>query len=176
MNAAYSRIILIPLFIVGSLSGCKKNPCKEIDCGPYGACEKGVCLCEEGYTLASDSTCNQRISNLIQGLYRAKVKGCNTGNYDLTIQGSNVFDNVLVLVNLGGYTCSTGDEIVVEATISSPTQFTLEPATYCEQYKLNGTGTISDKKITISYDVEYVGSEATGELVTESCLVTLDRL
>lgn len=176
MSSAHIRIALIPLFILGSLSGCKKNPCKDMDCGPYGACEKGVCICEEGYVIGPDGACDQRISNLIQGVYRARVKGCNTGDYDLTIQGSNVFENVLVIVNLGGYTCSTGDEIVVEATISSPTQFKLEPATYCEQYKLNGTGTISDKKITISYDVEYVGSEATGELVTESCQLTLDRL
>ncbi len=176
MNYLHLRLLLIPLFILGSLSGCNKNPCKDIDCGPYGTCEKGVCICEEGYMQDADGACNQRISKLIEGVYRARVKGCNTGNYDLTIQGSNVFDNVLVLVNLGGYTCSTGDELVVEATISSPTQFTLEPATYCEQYKLNGTGTISDKKITISYDVEYVGSEATGELVTESCQVSLDRL
>ncbi len=176
MNTTYLRILLIPLFIVGSLSGCKKNPCKDLDCGPYGACEKGVCICEEGYTTGTDGSCDQRISKLIEGVYRTKVKGCKTGNYDLTIQGSNVFDNVLVLVNLGGYTCSTGDEIVVEATISSQNTFTLEPATYCEQYKLNGTGTITDKTITISYNVEYVGSEATGELVTESCQVTLDRL
>lgn len=176
MNTAYSRILLILLFIVGSLSGCKKNLCKDIDCGPYGACEKGVCICEEGYMQDADGACNQRISKLIEGVYRARVKGCNTGNYALTIQGSNVFKNVLILANLGGYTCATGDEIVVEAIISSPTGFTLEPATYCEQYKLSGQGTITDKEITITYDVEYVGSEATGELITESCQVTLDRL
>lgn len=176
MSRTYLRILLLPLVFCLSLVGCKENPCKDLDCGPHGVCEKGLCICEEGYTLAADSTCNQRISSLIQGVYQAKVKGCNTGNYALTIQGSNVFDDVLVLVNLGGYTCATGDELVVEAKISSPTQFKLEPATYCEQYKLSGTGTISDKKITISYDVEYVGSEATGELVTESCKVVLDRL
>lgn len=175
MSKSCVQILVILLAVTSSLSGCKKNPCKDMDCGPYGVCEKGSCICEEGYMLGVDSTCNQRISSLIEGVYRADVKGCNTGDYDLTIQGSNVFDNVLVLVNLGGYTCSSGDEIVVEATISSADQFKLEPATYCEQYKLSGTGTITDKAITIVYDVEYIGSEATGELVTESCKVTLDR-
>lgn len=175
MSSLSNNLIIFSLLCLAALAGCKENPCKEVDCGPYGTCENGVCVCEEGYTLDSDSTCNQRLSSLIEGVYRANVTGCTTGDYDLTIQGSNVFDEVLVLVNLGGYTCSGGEQIVVEASISSSDQFVLESATYCDQYKLNGSGVITDEKIIITYDVEYIGSEATGELVTETCKVTLDR-
>ena len=124
--------------------------------------------------LASDSTCNQKISALIEGEYQASVSGCNTGNYQIVLQASNVFDDVLILVNLGGYTCSNGDEIIVEGVITSPNSFLLEEARYCDQYQISGEGTISDNSITIQYEVEY-GSESTGELVQESCRVTLPR-
>ena len=124
--------------------------------------------------LAADSSCNQKIAELIEGEYQANVTGCNTGSYELTIQSSNVFDDVLILVNLGGYTCDNGDDIIVEGLITSPETFVLEEARYCDQYQVSGNGTITETAIIIDYSVSY-GSESTGELVEESCKLTLSR-
>ncbi|MDP5172665.1 MAG: hypothetical protein NWR72_20650 [Bacteroidia bacterium] len=164
------------LFAIALLStGCKQNPCKDKDCGAYGVCENGTCICEPGFTTDADGACNTRIAGLMKGTYDAKVSGCKTGNYKVTLLPSNVFDNILVIVNLGGYKCSNGDDVVVEAVIESPTTFKLEEARYCEQYNISGSGTISDREITIQYSVAYGGSEATGELVEETCSVKLKR-
>lgn len=170
LSPSVATMLLLMLLTVS----CGKNPCKDIDCGPHGSCEKGICECDKGYTLDGDSTCNQKISSLITGVYQPVVTGCNTGSYELVIQGSNVFDDVLILVNLGGYTCDNGDDIIVEGLITSPESFILEEARYCDQYQVSGSGTITETSIIIEYSVSY-GSESTGELVEETCKLTLPR-
>ena len=168
-------IILLMLPALAILSGCKEDPCKKVDCGLHGTCDSGKCQCEKGFVTVNGQPCSQKIARLVEGVYQTSVSGCSTGNYAITLQGSNVFNDILFLVNLGGYTCGAGEELVVEAKIDSPEAFTLEEAVYCEKYKLSGKGTITKDEIRIRYDVEYIGSESSGTLEKEQCLVVLER-
>jgi hypothetical protein len=42
-------------------AACKKLACKYSDCGPYGHCEYGVCICDAGYELDGGGRCTDTI-------------------------------------------------------------------------------------------------------------------
>ncbi len=154
---------------------CTDSPCKNKDCGNYGVCEEGVCMCNPGYTLDPNGSCNLRVAKMLEGHYRPTVTGCQTGSYNFSIQASNVFDDIIVLVNLGGYTCANEEDIVVQARIENESTFTLEPGPYCSKYRLTGGGKIEKNQILIDYEVEYLNRNTNSPRVSETCKLTLKR-
>jgi hypothetical protein len=89
----------------------------------------------------------------------------------VTLQASNIQDEILILVNLGNYTCNNGEPVVVEAEILSPTTFKLEPGPYCGKYTFSGEGSISDDEIRINFQAEYAGPG--GNQIVDQCIAIL---
>lgn len=155
------------------LTGCKTNACKDVDCGTHGTCQEGACLCEPGFAQDAQGLCNTRVATEIAGVYEVDISGCNPGVHQVTVQPSGVFDENFLLVNLGGYTCPNGTPIVVEAALIDATNFDLLTGPYCGQYEFSGSGTVQNGSISLSFDVQYESPLGSGNMVNESCQVTL---
>ncbi len=156
-------------------SGCTSKRCQEDACGLHGSCHDNQCVCDTGYAKDEAGSCSIKMASALEGVYETDVSGCQTGNYDLTIQGSQVFDDILLLINLGGYRCDNGEKLVVEAKITSAEEFILEPSRYCEKYQISGSGRVNNGRIQLTYRVQYAASEATGVAVEEECQVILKK-
>lgn len=65
-------LFLMLLTIIFVTSACKKDPCKDLDCGTQGYCIDGSCACNSGWLFDSDGKCNE------QDLCLGKV--CSNGN------------------------------------------------------------------------------------------------
>ena len=163
-------IFLLSLFTF-LLTSCTDEACRNVDYGDHGNCAEGACQCDQGFELGANATCDTRTAERIAGVYTANSQGCNTGNHNITLQASNIHDEILLLVNLGNYSCDNGEAITVEAEILSPTTFKLEPGPYCGKYTISGEGSISDNEITLNFQAEYVGPG--GIQIVDQCVSTL---
>jgi hypothetical protein len=171
----YSPLPLLLAGIMVLLCGCTSRRCQEDACGSHGSCHDNECLCNPGYGKDEAGKCSIRLAAAWEGVYNTDVSGCQTGNYVITLQSSQVFDDILLLINLGGYRCSNGEELVVEARVTSASKFTIEPSRYCEKYQISGSGQVENNRIRLDYRVEYAASEATGTSVEEQCQVILKK-
>lgn len=156
-------------------AGCTSRRCQKEACGSHGSCHDNECVCDPGYAKDEDGRCSIKLAAAWEGVYNTEVSGCQTGNYVVTLQGSQVFDDILLLINLGGYRCSNGEELVVEARVTSESEFSIEPSRYCERYQISGSGQVENNRIRLDYRVQYAASEATGTLVNEECQVILKK-
>ncbi|MEL6675094.1 MAG: hypothetical protein AAFR61_22995 [Bacteroidota bacterium] len=157
-----------------SLQSCKSDAC-EVDCGDHGICAEEACQCEPGYELATDGSCNLRTAERLAGVYQAATTGCNTGAYSMSVQASNVDDEIMLLTNFGSYLCANGEPITMEVEITDSENFVLEPGPYCGQYNISGTGKISGNTLTITYIAEYESPLGSGTQVKDECVVTLTK-
>lgn len=167
------KLYYVCLLLLGlSISACRTDEaCKDIACGPHGNCVEGVCQCDQGYEIGPDANCDVRTAERIARVYSGSTQGCTSGNHNVTLQASNISDEILILVNLGNYSCSNGESVVVEAEILSPTAFTLEPGPYCGKYTFSGEGSISDSEIRINFKAEYLGPG--GNQIVDECVAIL---
>lgn len=58
------KTFLFTALVAVSLNSCT-DKCKDVDCGTYGSCDEGDCLCDEGYSKDEDGKCtvddNERV-------------------------------------------------------------------------------------------------------------------
>lgn len=165
------KLFYLFILLIGLIACKTDEACKNVACGPHGSCADGACQCEQGFELGADATCDVRTAERIARVYRGSSQGCNSGNHNVTLQASNIQDEILILVNLGNYSCDNGESIVVEAEILSPTTFKLEPGPYCGKYTFSGEGSISDSEIRIEFQAEYIGPG--GNQIVDRCVATL---
>lgn len=88
-------ILLLSLLIISLFSSCSSDPCEEVIC-VNGACDDGICACEEGYTGAQ---CDE-IDLLGTYYYSNIVSDPNTNcsqaylDYKPTLRGEALCDNL----------------------------------------------------------------------------------
>ena len=166
------RKLAFLLLLSFSLFACRTDEaCKNVECGEHGNCAEGVCQCDQGFELGATVSCDVRTAERIARVYSGSSQGCNSGNHNVTLQASNIHDEILILVNLGNYVCDNEESVVVEAEILSPTTFKLEPGPYCGKYTFSGEGSISDNEITVNFQAEYLGPG--GNQIVDRCVAIL---
>jgi len=165
------KLFYLSLILLGLCACNTDEACKNIACGSHGSCAEGACQCDPGYEIGPDATCDVRTVERIARVYSGSTQGCNSGNHNVTLQASNIQDEILILVNLGNYSCDNGESVVVEAEILSPTAFKLEPGPYCGKYTFSGEGSISDDEIRITFQAEYAG--ISGNQIVDQCVAIL---
>lgn len=173
-----SKLSIFAVTLIAALSmtitSCETDPCKDVECGSFGSCLEGDCICDVGYETDTDGTCGVRSADKFVSSF-ATAEDCSALDYTVNIAASSVQADKIILTNLGNYGCPSGD-IPVEALVNGNT-VTLEAGPYCPTtsfagYTFSGSGTISGDELIISYVVTY---ESGGDQITDTCVATLTR-
>lgn len=145
-----TKILALAMFMFAGLTmfnSCNDDPCKDVTCLNGGACDNGSCNCATGY---SGSDCSTIVRNALVGTVAVSSNSCTPAGTTWTSSitaGTAISD--FTISDFGHFTCGSG-AIVVSASITSATAFTIPSQTVCGT-TYSGTGTISGTSATVSY-------------------------
>lgn len=144
---------------IGMVS-CDTDPCKDVDCGVYGDCVEGDCVCDDGYEGAACATVQR---DKFIATYNVN-ESCSSGNftYSITVTTSSTGISSIIITNFGDYTVNVTGTVNENGTsITIPNQ-TVGGGTF------SGSGQISGDILTITYTVT-AGSS------TDTCTMTCTK-
>lgn len=129
------------------LVSCDTDLCKDVDCGMYGECVDGDCVCEAGYTGAS---CDTEERAALLGAYSVS-ESCTSGNYtyNITVVTSSTAVTTIIIQNFGDYGAN------VSATVSGSSITIANQTVTVGGFPLtfSGSGQMSGNILTITYTV-----------------------
>ncbi len=142
---------------IGMVS-CTTDACKDVDCGLYGTCVEGDCVCDTGYEGVNCDT--EERADFI-GTYNV-TEACTSGNYTyaITVTTSATGVTSVIITNFGDYGVNVnatvnGDNLTIASqTVGGGT--------------FSGTGQISGNILTITYNV-------TAGTSTDDCTMTCTK-
>ena len=96
-----NRLLLFATIITFSLTSCKPDACKDVNCLNDGICESGDCVCATGF---EGPNCATEQRQAFVGIYSA-TETCNLGDftYDITITADSETKTEITLSNLGDF-------------------------------------------------------------------------
>jgi hypothetical protein len=170
----FAFFALMSLSTVVYMNSCKTDPCKDVVCQNGGTCVDGTCSCLTGYEGTNCET-ELRSKFLVAGasftetgttyssFTSATTNGTNT--YNMTISKGATVD-VIMIENVGNYSCSSGTYSVA-AKMNSSTTFTIAQTTVCGT-TFTGSGSINNGKVTVNYVATYADPVNTGKTYTDT--------
>lgn len=158
MKIKFLQILGVAAIAAFSFSSCETDACKDVDCGEYGTCVDGDCVCDTGYEGVNCDT--QERTKFVAGY--SVSESCTSGNYtySVTVTTSTTGVDKIIVTNFGDY----GIDVVGTVDGSSVTfaNQTLSGLT------LSGSGQLSGNILTITYTISQ-GS------ATDSCTMTCTK-
>ena len=156
------RSSILPL-LFGSLflvAGCKKDPCKDVDCLNGATCTDGTCICTTGY---EGGDCGTESRAKFLSVYNV-TESCPSGNfsYQSTISTSSAGADRVIVSNFGGYGVSVSGT-VSGSSLSIPNQQVDVQGTAAT---FSGSGQLSGNILTVTYTVS---SGSNSETCTQTC-------
>lgn len=166
------KLFLLPMLLLGAslmfIPACgDENLCDDVDCGTYGTCFDGDCVCDDGYEIGTSGTCDTEQRAKFLGTYNS-TESCtptSTGSYSNTITAGSEITKI-VISNFGDSglnATATVDEN--DITVDSQT-ITVGTNTFT----ISGNGSISGNILTITYEAR------SGGAVVFTCTVTMTKV
>jgi len=142
------------------MTSCDTDACADIECGDYGTCLDGDCVCDAGFSGADCAVMNR--AAFIGTTNLSGTSACGTtgnGNFPATATTFSAGTGMTKLVmNVGG-------SLAIACTVTSPTSFTVDTQTI-DTYTYGGTGTLSGTTVSVSLTEQ-------DPSVPETCTYTL---
>lgn len=160
MKTRILQILGVAAIATIGMVSCDTDPCKDVDCGLYGDCVEGDCVCDAGY---EGSACATLQREKFIATYNVS-EACTSGNftYAITITTSSAGVSNIIITNFGDFTVNVNATVNSNGTsITIPNQ-TLGGGTF------SGTGQISGNILTITYTV-------TAGTSTDTCTMTCTK-
>lgn len=141
------------------MTSCDTDPCADVECGEYGTCLEGDCVCDAGF---EGTNCDVLSRDEFIASY-AVSESCTSGNYTYngTVSASATGMDKIVFGNFGDFGVdlvgTVDDNSVTFASQSGGTTATF-----------SGSGQISGNILTITYTV-------TDGTDSDSCTMTCTK-
>lgn len=165
---------ILSLLVGGMLVvSCNTDPCKDITCGDFGACDEGLCICEAGYEQDADGLCSVEEREKFIGTW-AVAETCNnsSANYTSVISKNGGGINMINLSNM-----YTSFQNAVVATVTGNT-FTIarqEPDNDGFFIESTGTVTINELETRVNLTYTVTDERVPGAIVTDNCTATFTK-
>ena len=103
MKTRILKIFGVAAITIGMVS-CDEEPdlCKDVDCGMYGMCVQGDCVCELGYEGAACATVQRDKFIATYNVNESCASG--EGEYSITVTSSSTSISSIIITNFGDYT------------------------------------------------------------------------
>ncbi|MDA9121062.1 hypothetical protein N9J52_03400 [Flavobacteriales bacterium] len=142
------------------MTSCDTDACADVECGEYGTCLDGDCVCDEGFSGTDCSVMNRAAfigtANL-SGTVACGTSGNGTISATATTFSAGSTAAKLVM-NFGG-------SLAITCTVTSATSFTVDTQTI-DTFTYSGTGTLSGSTVSVSLAEE-------DPSIPETCTYTL---
>jgi hypothetical protein len=161
MKTKFFQLLSVVAIATVSFNSCTTDACKDVDCGLYGECVDGDCVCDTGY---EGVNCDTEMREKFAGNYLASEAACDVTDFASSIGNSSTGVNKIAITGFGGYECS-GSPIVVIATVNGM-DVTVDPnQSFCSGLIVisSGSGSInaSGNVVSITYTSTVDGGTAT---------------
>lgn len=169
--------LLLGVFAIG-FQACEENACQGVECGEFGVCFEGTCLCDRGY---EGDSCNIVSRADMLGTYMA-FKDCGTGEIDtlemMIIEGTGDLSTFLV-TDFDDFACLTEQEILLEGNANAGDALVFDFIGACDsEFEGDGTNFINLntglQTVSINMSINYFDTVDSINVV-ESCAYTLRR-
>lgn len=146
------------------LASCDTDACKDVDCGMYGECVEGDCVCDAGF---EGTNCETESRADFLGSYLANESECGLVDYNATIAASGQGADKIAITGFGGFQCN-GSDIVVIATVSGDDVTVESNQSYCggDLVINSGTGSINGSGTVVTITYNYTDLVGTGSCTT----------
>jgi len=143
MKTKFFQLLSVVAIATVSFNSCTTDACKDVDCGLYGECVDGDCVCDTGY---EGVNCDTPWSAYFLGTY-AGLDTCGF-QYESIISGG-ASATTLSISNIFGLAASG------TATVISNTAGTIQiPSQTVNGYVVSGSGALVGDVITIDYTID----------------------
>ncbi len=173
INPMTNRLLFI-IMICGlwAWTGCRQDPCENVECQNGGVCMEGTCACAEGF---EGTLCETFDGLQFLGTYTASYGACFDvpDDHRVIVEQITGEANGIRLYNLGDYACP-GQELRVEAQIDVNQVSIPDQAIDCGGiiYNFSGQGEFANGVITLEFTNVY---DAGGFERTDQCTVVLEK-
>ena len=161
MKTKFFQLLSVVAIATVSFNSCTTDACKDVDCGLYGECVDGDCVCDTGYEGVNCAT-EERAQFV--GSYLASEAGCGVTDFASSIGNSSTAVNKIAITGFGGWECN-GSPIVVIATVNGMDVTVDANQSFCagDIVITSGSGSInaSGTVVTITYNATAGGSTTT---------------
>lgn len=134
----------------------ESDPCKDIDCGAYGDCFEGDCVCNVGYEKDAEGLCTIEMRAKFIDTYNT-TESCtppSTGSYSnqITASGSDV--SKVVISNFG----DSGQNVVATVDGNTITVPSTTITAFGQTFDIQASGSITGNVVTITYEARQGGA------------------
>jgi hypothetical protein len=150
------KLLLLPLLLLGTslffVPSCTdENLCADVDCGTYGTCFDGDCVCDDGYEIGTSGQCDTEWSAKFIDSYTG-ADGCG-GPLTKPVEITRLGVKQIRISNFGGFDSYVDAEVTESGGVANTFEITnfIDPA----GRKFTGSGTLNGNSITSSYTVTY---------------------
>lgn len=158
MKTRILQILGVAAIATIGMTSCEVDACKDVDCGLYGECVDGDCVCDAGY---EGVDCDTQERAKFISTYSVS-ESCTSGNYtySITITNSSTDVTKVIIGNFGDF----GVDIVATVSGSGLTiaNQTVGGGTF------SGSGQLSGNILTLTYTV-------TAGTDSDSCTMTCTK-
>ena len=156
-NLAYFASIMM-LAIGFAFTGCNTDACKDVECGDFGTCLEGDCVCDAGYegtdcaTLSKDKFLGTSGAAATYAV-SDNCTGSGAATYTVVMSPSSTDDTKVLLADFWEFFTNP-----VEATIDGEKITIANQDPDSDGYTVEGSGTYASNVITFSYSITEVSS------------------
>ncbi len=149
MKTKFFQFLSVVAIATVSFNSCTTDACKDVDCGLYGECVDGDCVCDTGY---EGVNCDTEEREKFLGNFLANETG--VVDYASVVSTSSTGVNKIAISGFGGYACG-GSDIVVICTVNGMDLTVDSDQSFCSGQVVidSGSGSINaaGNVITITY-------------------------
>lgn len=150
-----------------TFTACNEDACKDIECGEFGTCNEGVCLCESYYELGADNKCSVLERAKFLGSYNVS-ESCqfSTADYTSNINTNNTTANNEVRIS------NVWDSFnnAVVGTVAGNTITIARQTPDNDSYYIQGSGVLEGS--TVVFTVTITDESDATAILTNNCTFT----
>jgi len=152
-------------------TSCNTDPCKDIVCGDFGACDEGICICNAGYEQDADGLCNVEMREKFIAIFTVDDSCTTTGNDSYTITINKPTDASAGITEI---TISEFWEFnaKIEATVSGSTISIARQEPDSDGFYVEGEGTISSDETTVTMTFKATNENDPQNIIIDDCSTT----
>jgi hypothetical protein len=154
------QILGVAAIVTMGMTSCDTDACKDVECGLFGTCLDGDCICDAGYTGTNCAVLNRTAfigTTNLNGTSSCGTTGNGTIQSAATSFSAGTGATKLIM-NFGG-------SLAIACTVTSATTFTIDTQ-IINTYTYGGTGTLSGTALSVTITEQ-------DPSVPETCTYTL---
>ena len=160
MKTRILQILGVAIVATIGMVSCTTDACKDVDCGAWGTCVEGDCVCDLGYT---GTNCDAELRAAFDGTSNLSgTVACTVtagGNFPATATTFTTGSGITkIIMNIGG-------SLALTCTVTSTTSFTIDNQTI-DTYTYGGTGSLTGTTLSVTVTED-------DPSVPETCTYTL---